>query len=172
MTANTAAKLDILQEMEATSDEATSGAVTFWKPPANVNDSCTVSIHPELVEAVKKFFDDKNIEYVVLADDLQSLIDEEMENILREDEDDGLNYRDPSISYYDVANYNRLNQIKMHLQELQRQYADLMDLTSIGTTAEGRSIQMATISLKVKLTVSLVKSNIFLSLPPHIQVTC
>ncbi len=81
----------------------------------------------------------------VVADDLQNLIDAEMEEVLREEDDDGLNYRDPSKSYYDPANYNRLRQIITHLDELQTQFGGSMSVSSIGSTAEGRQIKMATL---------------------------
>ena len=137
--------LEILQEMEATADEATAGAVEFWTGPIDAEGQSTLSVHPDLVEPVTAFFEMKNMSYEVLVENLQSLIDEETAALL-DDEDEGLTFRDPSKSYFKDNKYNRLNQISMHLKELQQQNPQLMNIRSIGTTFEGRAIEMAVLS--------------------------
>ena len=58
-----------------------------------------------------------------------------MKEVLKEEEDIGLDYRDPSRSYYDDNNYNRLSQINMRVKELIRENpAVTADVRSIGTT--------------------------------------
>lgn len=166
-TANTEENLELLQDMEASAEVATSGAVEFWKSPAQLNDTCTISVHPELYQVVTDFFKKQNIPFEVLVQDLQQLIEREMDDILSlESEEEGLNYRDPTVSYYNVANFNRLNQITMHLRELQQKYSQFMTIQSIGTTAEGRSIEMATIADPVRvLNENGIKVECILCLP-------
>lgn len=63
------------------------------------------------------------------------MIDDEMKEVLKEDEDIGLDYRDPSRSYYDEANYNRLSQINMRVKELVQDNPRVQSsIRSIGTT--------------------------------------
>lgn len=142
-TPNTEDNVALLQEMES----ADTLGVEFWSHPSDPQGNCTLSVHPDMVPLVEEFFDDKDISHSVIADNLQELIDQEMKEVLKEDEDDGLNYRDPSRSYYDMANYNRLSQITMHVKELIQQYAGVGSVSSIGRTSEGRDIQMVKLAL-------------------------
>ena len=148
--ANTQENLELLQDIEQSAEAATAGAIEFWTGPVSKDEKCTMSVHPELVKLCTDFFDKYNFTYTVLVSDLQELIDEETRTLL-EDEDDGLIFRDPSKSYYDDNKFNRLNQITMHMRELQEQNPQTMTIKTLGTTSEGRPIQMAVLSNQVNI---------------------
>ncbi|TRY62976.1 hypothetical protein TCAL_08704 [Tigriopus californicus] len=120
--------------------------VDFWAEPAQVDQTISLSVEPEVYKTLENFLDQRNIQHNTKVTNLQELIDDEMKSILKEDLDD-FGYRDPSLSYYDAKSYNRLNQITTHLREIQKQDdSQSMSISSIGTTFEGRPIEMVTLS--------------------------
>eukprot|EP00095_Tigriopus_kingsejongensis_P012144 snap_masked-scaffold954_size76946-processed-gene-0.4 protein:Tk12144 transcript:snap_masked-scaffold954_size76946-processed-gene-0.4-mRNA-1 annotation:"carboxypeptidase b" len=123
--------------------------VAFWSEPAHVEETVSLSVEPTVYKILEDFLNQRDIQHEVKFDNLQTAIDEEMKSVLKEDEEgDGLDYRDPSKSYYDAQNYNRLNQITAHLREIQEQEVSgqAMNIVSIGTTYEGRPIEMVKLS--------------------------
>ncbi|TRY63772.1 hypothetical protein TCAL_17408 [Tigriopus californicus] len=120
--------------------------VDFWAEPAQVDQTISLSVEPEVYKTLENFLDQRNIQHNTKVTNLQELIDDEMKSILKEDLDD-FGYRDPSLSYYDAKSYNCLNQITTHLREIQKQDdSQSMSISSIGTTFEGRPIEMVTLS--------------------------
>ena len=144
-TANSQEALDILRQLE----RAEVAGLEFWSHPAHADIPFSISVQPELVTVLKEFLDANNVTHATVADDLQSLIDEEMKGIEAEFEaefDGELSYRDPSASYYVAENYNDLRQITLHMREIRKSHPGIVSISSIGTTAQGRSIDMVTLS--------------------------
>jgi murein tripeptide amidase MpaA len=138
-------QLKVLKKLEHSTAKAP--GFEFWKEPYHVNESCSVSVHPNLVEVMQNYLDMKNITHEVVIEDLQALIDKEMEDITEDEDGDGLSFRDPSISYYSHEKYNRLEQITKHVRELRTKYPGLLDISTIGTTHESKPIEMVTLSV-------------------------
>ena len=143
-TPNSEVNVEWLRSLEVASDTET---IDFWQPPTKPDENCTMAVHPDLLDELEDVFEKVNISHTVMAADLQALIDQETDEIFKDDDDEGLKYRDPSRSYYDDSNYNRLSKINLHLQELQTQYSGQVSIRSIGTTAEGRTIDLVHLSL-------------------------
>lgn len=121
--------------------------VDFWAEPAQVDETISLSVEPTAYKTLESFLDQRDIQHNTKVTNLQELIDDEMKSILKEDLDD-FGYRDPSLSYYDSKSFNRLNQITTHLREIQKQDdTQSMSISSIGTTFEGRPIEMVTLSM-------------------------
>ncbi len=122
VTPNTESDVDLLRLME---DAPDTGGIDFWVSPTAPSVPVTIAVRPDLVPLVESVMEQREMGLAVVADDLQHLIDVEESSVLlrAEEEDDGLNYRDPSKSYYDDGNYNRLAQIETHLGELVTQYS-------------------------------------------------
>ncbi len=137
-------QVHVLKELENKSEVP---GFEFWKEPHNVNESCTISVHPDLVDVMQTYLDMKKIKHKVVVEDLQEVIDSEMKEILKDEEEDGLNYRDPTLSYYSHEKYNRLEQITKRVRELDGAHPGMMTISAIGKTYEGKSIEMVKVSL-------------------------
>ena len=137
-------QVSLLREIESNHIE---GLLEFWSSPSGIDEPCSLSLHPDVADLIEDFLEQKNVTTEVVIEDLQEKIDQEQKDILKEDEE-GLNYRDPSKSGYDIRNYNRFNQISMHLDELAAKYPSLLTIESLATTHEGRAIEVATLAIR------------------------
>ena len=103
--------MTVLKKLEKHSDAP---GFEFWKVPHQVNDTCSLSVAPNLVEVMQTYLDMKQIKHKVVVEDLQELIEKERRDIFEfeaeDDEDEGLVHRDPSQSQYSHENYNNLEQ--------------------------------------------------------------
>lgn len=149
-------QVKVLKKLEKHSDAP---GFEFWKGPHHVNDTCSLSVAPNLVEVMQTYLEMKGIKHKVAVEDLQELIDQERQDILElidqerqdilgdDDGEEGLVNRIPSQSLYSHKNYNNLETIKKFSRELQSQHPGLVRISSIGTTHEGRQIEMVTASV-------------------------
>ena len=100
-------QVTVLKELEKQSDAP---GFEFWKVPHNVNDTCSLSVSPNLIEVMQTYLELKGIKHKVVVEDLQELIEKERNEILEADYDEDLEFRDPSLSHYSHENYNNLEQ--------------------------------------------------------------
>ena len=102
----TTEQVTVLKALEGHSDAP---GFEFWKAPHLVNETCSLSVSPNLVEVMQAYLDMKEIRHKVVVEDLQELIEKER----REYEagyDEELAFRDPVASQYSHTNYNNLHQ--------------------------------------------------------------
>ena len=106
VTPETTEQVTVLKALEGHPDAP---GFEFWKGPHLVNETCSLSVSPNLVEVMQAYLDMKEIRHKVVVDDLQELIEKER----REYEagyDEELAFRDPVASQYSHTNYNNLHQ--------------------------------------------------------------
>ena len=136
-------QVQVLKKLEKHSDAP---GFEFWKVPHHVNNTCSLSVAPNLLEVMQAYLDKEQIKHTVVVEDLQELIDKEMRDILRDDGDFGLEEH-ASQSQYSHQSYNNLEQITLFMRELQSEHPGLVQISSIGTTHEKRPIEMVKASL-------------------------
>ena len=98
-------QVTVLKKLEKQSDAP---GFEFWKGPHHVNDTCSLSVAPNLVEVMQTYLDMKQIKHKVVVEDLQELIEKERRDIL--EADDKFVLRPISSSSYSHENYNNLEQ--------------------------------------------------------------
>ena len=136
-----------LADLRKLEDSGAAG-LEFWTSPAHLSESVAIAVEPDVAPILVEFLNKRSIGHETKVDNLQSLIDEEMAALLAEDDADWITSRDVSKSNYNLASYNRLRQINMRMREMAKSHPTLMTVSSIGTTYEGRSIDMAKLSLQ------------------------
>ena len=154
---NTKENVELLREMDAKIDE---DALDFWSDPTAIDTPVEILVHPELNKRTEQLFRERNITLRVVSKNFAEMIEEEKLELAIEEENFIWSLRATSgqsqgQNPFDLYSYNSLRAMNDHLSHLAQNTANYnpvkglnVNVRSIGTTHEGRPINMLTISLK------------------------
>ena len=152
---NSNENIELLQYLDTNLDE---GGMDFWSPPAMVGKPVLLLVHPELSELAKNLFVQRNMAIYLLnvtkmieAENLQLAIEEERFNSSEE----AASAQSLGQYPFNFFTYNTLQEISNYITHVSRNTANYNAMPrlnvshrSIGTTHEGRPINMLSLSLK------------------------
>jgi len=153
---NTNENVELLRYLDANMNE---DAMDFWSDPTTMDKPVEILIHPELDTPSKQLFQQRNISLNVISNNFTEMIEEEKLELAIEEENFIWSLRTTSAQYQgeytlDLFSYNslrKMNEYIAHLSQNTANYNSLVglnvNLRSIGTTYEGRGINMLSISL-------------------------
>ena len=153
---NTIENVDLLRYLDANMNE---DAMDFWSDPTTLDQPVEILIHPELNTPSKQLFKERNISLNVISNNFAEMIEEEKLELAIEEENFIWTLRTSSAPYQgeyalDLFSYNSLRKMNDYITHLSQNTANYnplvglsVNLQSIGTTYEGRPINMLSISL-------------------------
>ncbi|XP_037374203.1 carboxypeptidase A1 [Talpa occidentalis] len=106
----------------------------FWRGPARPGSSIDVRVPFSSIQAVKIFLEANDISYRIMIEDVQSLLDEEQEQMF------AFQSRARSTSTFNYATYHTLDEIYEFMDMLVAENSQLVSKLQIGNTYEGRPI--------------------------------
>ncbi|KAM5302655.1 carboxypeptidase A1 [Glossophaga mutica] len=106
----------------------------FWRGPAQPGSPIDVRVPFASVQAVKVFLESHGIEYTTMIEDVQSLLDEEQEQMF------AFQARAASTDTFNYATYHTLEEIYGFMDMLVAEHPQLVSKLQIGNTYEGRPI--------------------------------
>ncbi|KAJ1162740.1 hypothetical protein NDU88_003206 [Pleurodeles waltl] len=106
----------------------------YWKAPRSVDSPVDVRVPFPSVQNVKAFLEHNGIEYEIMIDDLQTLLDEEKEEISFSQT---LESRSGTFNF---GTYHTLDNIYKAIEGLTAAYSGLITRQQIGTSYEGRPL--------------------------------
>nr|XP_019605606.1 PREDICTED: carboxypeptidase A1 [Rhinolophus sinicus] len=106
----------------------------FWRGPAQPDSPIDVRVPFSSVQAVKVFLEAHGIDYTIMIEDLQSLLDEEQEQMF------AFQARASSTDTFSYATYHPLDEIYGFMDMLVAEHPQLVSKLQIGSTYEGRPI--------------------------------
>ncbi|XP_019501653.1 PREDICTED: carboxypeptidase A1 [Hipposideros armiger] len=106
----------------------------FWRGPAQPGSPIDVRVPFSSTQAVKVFLETHGIEYTIMIDDVQSLLDEEQEQIF------AFQARAGTTDTFNYATYHTLEEIYGFMDMLVAEHPQLVSKFQIGSTYEGRPI--------------------------------
>ena len=152
---NTHENIEFLRYLDANIDE---DALDFWSDPTTTDRPVEILVHPELNKRTEKLFRERNITLSVVSENFAEMIKEEKSELAIEEEKFIWSLRatlGQGQNPFDLYSYNSLRAMNDHLLHLAQNTANYnplrglnVNVRSIGTTHEGRPINMLTISLK------------------------
>ena len=154
---NTIENVDLLRYLDANIDE---DGMDFWSDPTTTDKPVEILIHPDLGELSKNAFKERNMTLKVISENFTEIIEKEKLELAIEELNFIWSLRASSDlgqgEYpFDLFSYNslrKMNEFITHLSQNTANYNSApglkVDLQSIGTTYEGRPINMLSISLK------------------------
>ncbi|XP_069486219.1 carboxypeptidase A2 [Ambystoma mexicanum] len=106
----------------------------FWKAPTKVDSPVDVRVPFSSVQSVKAFLEHNGIQYNIMIDDLQTVLDEEKEEMR-------VNQRlERNTGTFNFATYHTLDNIYKAIEGLTAAYSGLITRQQIGTSYEGRPL--------------------------------
>jgi len=122
--------------------------VDFWSYPYDEKETVEFLVHANLTGEIDEILDAHNVSYRVKFQDFQMIIEEQMRHI--KDTQLEFDFRVPGIpderKDFDLFNYHKLKDIDRYLTVVEKAFPDLVKVATIGTTYEGRSIKIVTVS--------------------------
>ncbi|XP_028381736.2 carboxypeptidase A1 [Phyllostomus discolor] len=106
----------------------------FWRGPAQPGSPIDVRVPFPSIQAVKVFLEAHGIEYTIMIEDVQSLLDEEREQMF------AFQARAASTDTFNYATYHTLEEIYGFMDLLVAEHPQLVSKLQIGNTYEGRPI--------------------------------
>ncbi|XP_059567778.1 carboxypeptidase A1 [Myotis daubentonii] len=106
----------------------------FWRGPAQPGSPVDVRVPFPSLQAVKVFLEAHGIEYTIMIEDVQSLLDEEEEQMF------AFQARAASTDTFNYATYHTLDEIYGFMDMLVAEHPQLVSKLQIGKTYEGRPI--------------------------------
>ena len=153
---NTDENVDLLRYLDANIDE---DGMDFWSDPTTAGQAVEILVHPELGKPSMELFQERNMTYNVISSNFTEMIEEEKLDLAIEEENFAWSLRATSAQFqgehpFDLFSYNslrKMNDFLSHLSKNTANYNPMAGLSvsqrSIGTTYEGRPINMLSISL-------------------------
>ncbi|XP_033882891.2 carboxypeptidase A1-like isoform X2 [Acipenser ruthenus] len=108
----------------------------FWREPVKTALAVDVRVPFAGLQALKVFLESNGIQYRVMIDDVQMLLDEEKEEMFRSHD------RERNTNNFDYASYHTLEEIYSWMDSLEAEYPDLVTKIQIGSSFEGRPINV------------------------------
>ncbi|KFU98457.1 Carboxypeptidase A1, partial [Tauraco erythrolophus] len=106
----------------------------FWINPSTPARPVDVRIPTNCVQAVKAFLESHGIEYSVLIEDLQVVLDKEKQDMACSQQ------RDRSRNTFNYGTYNSLDSIYEELDNLASEYSNVVSKLQIGESYEKRPL--------------------------------
>ena len=153
---NTKENVELLRYLDANIDE---DGMDFWSDPTSVDKPVEILLHPELDKPTKELFHERNMTISVISSNFTEMIEEEKLELAIEEENFAWSLRATSAQSqgeypFDLYSYNSLRKMNDYLAHLSQNTANYnptsglnVEQRSIGTTYEGRPINMLKISL-------------------------
>ncbi|KAK0089529.1 hypothetical protein PV325_006862 [Microctonus aethiopoides] len=129
---------DELQEMR----ESDSNEIKFWTESYD-NKSIDIIAAPDVINDVKDYLRDRNMEFEILLTDLQKVIANQNPKMSKEQRDDLMTNQGHSMTW---KRYHRLGDIMKYLDYLASTYPSLVKLETIGRSYEGQPLKVVKIS--------------------------
>lgn len=125
-------QLSLIKDLEAIDE------LDFWMRAGNVGAPVDVRVPPTSLQFVKTFLEAQNIEYSVMIEDLQVILDEEqqvMKSAARV-------ARPQNTNSFDYANYHTLDEINNFMDDLVSENPNLVSKVVIGQSYENRDLNV------------------------------
>ncbi|XP_039098996.1 carboxypeptidase A1 [Hyaena hyaena] len=106
----------------------------FWRGPAQPGSPIDVRVPFPSIQAVKAFLEAHGLGYTIMIEDVQSLLDEEQEQMF------AFQARARSTNTFNYATYHTLEEIHGFMDLLVAEHPRLVSKLQIGNTYEGRPI--------------------------------
>ncbi|XP_062054188.1 carboxypeptidase A1 [Lepus europaeus] len=106
----------------------------FWRGPARPGSPIDVRVPFPSIQAVKIFLEAHGISYEIMIEDVQTLLDEEQEQMF------AFRARATSTDTFNYATYHTLEEIYDFIDQLVAEHPQLVSKIQIGNTYEGRPI--------------------------------
>ncbi|XP_077663365.1 carboxypeptidase A1-like [Eretmochelys imbricata] len=117
-------ELEELQELQ----------LDFWRGPGGQDVPIDVRVPFASLQAVKIFLESSGIRYSILIDDLQTLVDEEQTQMIRQ------HFMPQSVETFNYASYHTLDEIYNFMDLLVAANPNLVSKIQIGNSYEGRPL--------------------------------
>ncbi|XP_051917203.1 carboxypeptidase A5 [Hippocampus zosterae] len=135
MVANDEAQLSLLKQMEDLEEEY---GLDFWMEASNVDAHVDVRVPLGSLEAVKLFLESNDIEYSVMIEDLQMILDEEQEEI-----DASTRDAEPrNTDSFDFSRYHTISELYRFQDMLVAENPNLVSKLVIGQSYERRPLNV------------------------------
>jgi len=136
---------ELLKEMDEFYPE---DVVDFWSDPKE--DTVEFLVQGVLVKDVCEFLEKENVTYRIKVDNIQKSVDEEMRHI--EDDEGEFTFRfgggpTDSRSEFNLFNYHPLEKIYDFVTQMEAGFPDMVKVTNVKKTYEGRQIKLVHVSL-------------------------
>uniref|UniRef100_A0A915Q398 Peptidase M14 carboxypeptidase A domain-containing protein n=1 Tax=Setaria digitata TaxID=48799 RepID=A0A915Q398_9BILA len=134
-------QMQFLFNLYLTDDEM----LNFWKPPVRINETVDVMIYPGFRDNLEQLFKLKSIPYHIKVADFGRYLESKQETAPRRKKplkEEERRLRDDSTKNLDLflGEYHSYDNIVQWLKNLEMQFKDIVKVTSIGVTSEGRTI--------------------------------
>ncbi|XP_059789380.1 carboxypeptidase A1 [Balaenoptera ricei] len=106
----------------------------FWRGPAQPGSPIDIRVPFPSIQAVKVFLEARDIRYTVMIEDVQSLLDEEQEQMFASQS------WARSTNTFNYATYHTLQEIYNFMDLLAAEHPELVSKLQIGSSYEGRPI--------------------------------
>uniref|UniRef100_A0A0C9RW39 CBPB_3 protein n=2 Tax=Fopius arisanus TaxID=64838 RepID=A0A0C9RW39_9HYME len=116
--------------------------IKFWTQPAG-NKSTDIVVSPDIIDDVRDYLRDKNIDFKVLIPDIQKTIAYQNPKMSKEQRDDLVNVQGHSMTW---KRYHRFAEIMKYLEYLAFTYPTLVELETIGHSFEGQPLKVVKVS--------------------------
>ncbi|KAM4874150.1 carboxypeptidase A2 [Thomomys bottae] len=105
----------------------------FWKSPTIPGKTIHIRVPFVSVQAVKVFLESQKIDYSIMIEDVQALLDQENEEML-------LNQRRERNGNFNFGAYHTLEEISQEMDRLVAERPDLVSQVNIGSSFENRTM--------------------------------
>ncbi|KAF6038904.1 hypothetical protein EB796_002787 [Bugula neritina] len=121
----------------------------FWTLPSSVNHNVDVRVPNHLQKKLKSSLKNKNLPYATIIQDVQKLIEEERQSMVKDRKKRSVKSENPSAEFNDfiLDSFVSHQEINQWLTNISSQFEELCSTFDIGETAEGRIIRVIKISL-------------------------
>ncbi|XP_036616915.1 carboxypeptidase A1-like [Trichosurus vulpecula] len=108
----------------------------FWRGPSRPSMPIDIRVPFPSVQAVKVFLESNGIKYSIMIEDVQTLLDEEQEQML------AFRSRASSTDTFNYATYHTLEEINQFIDLLVAENPNLVSKIQIGSSYEGRPLNV------------------------------
>ncbi|VDM95238.1 unnamed protein product [Thelazia callipaeda] len=133
--------------------------VDFWKPPSLVNETVDFMVNSKFRDKLHQFLDEHSIDYNIIIDDVHQFYAIALSYLQQIDEltprqailfGNQRRFQDESSSKLDLVmgEYHSYDAIVWWLKSLEERFPEIVEVISIGITAEGRNIFGAKLGTK------------------------
>ncbi|NXI37934.1 CBPA1 Carboxypeptidase, partial [Galbula dea] len=106
----------------------------FWRHPSSPGHPADLHVPFPSLQAVKLFLESNSISYSIMIEDVQALVDEEKQTMMK------ARRVERSISTFDFASYHTLDEIYSWMDTLVAHHPSLVSKIQIGQSYENRSL--------------------------------
>ncbi|XP_053319190.1 carboxypeptidase A2-like [Spea bombifrons] len=124
---------DQIKELQAL-EGLTHLELDFWTEPANIDNPVDVRVPFHSLQSVKSYLEFNNIEYSIMINDLQTVIDSEKQEMETD------NIKERNSATFNYATYHTLDNLFKGLDAIVLDFKSLVTKQQIGTSTEGRPL--------------------------------